>query len=104
LSRIDISNNFSLFLWTKGEQELSKFTLFEQALFSASNHQLTVQKLMHELDLLHLIQKKFKKSLKGEIYLKFYSLLPKEIEKLEILYQEYQISAFEIIWGTVTLN
>jgi hypothetical protein len=37
---------------------------------------------MHELTLLHLIQKKFKKSLRGEMYLKFYSLLPKEIEKV----------------------
>ena len=59
---------------------------------------------MHELPLLHLIQKKFKKNLKGELFLKFYSLLPKEIEKLELLYQEYQILSFEIIWSSVVLN
>lgn len=59
---------------------------------------------MHELNLLHIIQKKFKKSLRGEMYLKFYSLLPKEIEKMEMLYQEYQLSAFEVIWGGVVLN
>ena len=99
-----ICNNFSLFLWSKNEIELCKFTLFEQALYNVSNTKYTVQRLMHELPLLHLIQKKFKKSLRGEFYLKFYSLLPKEVEKLEILYQEYQISAFEVIWSSVVMN
>lgn len=45
--------------------DLSKFTIFEQALYNASNSKVTAQKLMHELNLLHLIQKKFKKSLRG---------------------------------------
>ena len=79
LRQVEMCNNFSLFLWSKNEVELSKFTIFEQALYSASNYKMTALKLMHELNLLHLVQKKFKKSLRGELYLKFYSLLPKEI-------------------------
>ena len=49
---------------------------------------------MHDKDLLLRIQRKFKKSCQGELALKFYSLLAKEIDRLSVLYQEYQISAF----------
>ena len=79
LRQVSISTNFSLFLWSKNEVELCKFTIFEQSLYNASGNKYTVQRLMHELPLLHLIQKKFKKNLRGELFLKFYSLLPKEV-------------------------
>jgi hypothetical protein len=38
LNQIAICNNFSLFLCSKGEYELSKFSVFEQAILFASNN------------------------------------------------------------------
>lgn len=99
-----MTNNFSLFLWSKNQHDLCKFTLFEQALITASANRYNIQSLMHQTELLHKIQKKFKKSCLGELTLKFYGLLPKEVERLSELYQQYQISAFEVVWASAVLN
>lgn len=78
--------------------------MFEQALLTASSNKINIDSLMHQKEILQMIQKKFKKSCHGDLCLKFYSLLPKEVEKLVALYQEYQLHEFEVIWGSVILN
>ena len=77
INNVGLVNNFSLFLWSREEYELSKFTLFEQALLSASGGKVGVERLLQEADLLPKIQRKFKRCCRGELHLKSYALMPK---------------------------
>ena len=79
LDNLPYSNNYSLFLLSKREDELFKFSIFEQSLLSASNNRVNTINLMSDNDLLTRIQKKFKLKCKGELNLKNYALIGKEI-------------------------
>jgi hypothetical protein len=81
LDGLSICNNFSFFLYSKQQVELFKFSVFEQSLLFASGNRITIEKLMHEGDLLASIQKKFKMKCKGELHLKNYAVVGKDLDK-----------------------
>ena len=58
---------------------------------------------MHEGDLLATIQKKFKMKCKGELHLKNYAMVGKDLEKYIRLQEEFQLTAFEVVWALSTL-
>ena len=94
LDSFPLCNNFTLFLKSKEEIELVKFSIFEQSLLTASNSKITIDRLMQEGDLLAMIQKKFKLKCKGELHLKNYAMVGKDLERYLKLQAEYQISVF----------
>jgi hypothetical protein len=94
LDVLPLCNNFTLFLHSKNELELFKFSIFEQSLLSASANKTTIDRLMHEGDLLAAIQKKFKLKCKGELHLKNYAMVGKDFEKYIKMQEEYQLTAF----------
>ena len=94
LDSLPLYNNFTLFLKSKEEIELVKFSIFEQSLLAASNSKITIDRLMQEGDLLAMIQKKFKLKCKGELHLKNYAMVGKDLERYLNLQAEYQISVF----------
>jgi hypothetical protein len=81
LDSLPLCNNFTLFLRSKEEMELFKFSIFEQSLLAASNFKITVDRLMQEADLLAMIQRKFKMKCKGELHLKNYAMVGKDLER-----------------------
>lgn len=81
LDNIPLANNFSIFLLSKDQHQLFKFSIFEQSLLAASANRITIDKLMQEKDLLGRIQKKFKMKCKGEIHLKNYAIVGKDLQK-----------------------
>lgn len=64
---------------------------------------MTIERLMHDADLLSIIQKKFKLKCKGELHLKNYAMVGKDLEKYLKLQQEYQLTVFEVIWGLTVI-
>jgi hypothetical protein len=58
---------------------------------------------MHEGDLLATIQKKFKLKCKGELHLKNYAIVGKELYKYLKLQEEYQLTTFEVVWALTAI-
>lgn len=55
---------------------------------------MTIERLMHDADLLSIIQKKFKLKCKGELHLKNYAMVGKDLDKYLKFQQEYQSTVF----------
>ena len=63
-----------------------------------------VTKLMNNEDLLNRIQKCFKMKCKGELNLKNYALIGKDLEKYSKMQEEYQLNVFEMSWQFQIIN
>ncbi len=59
---------------------------------------------MHDADLLAIIQKKFKLKCKGELHLKNYAMVGKDLDRYLKLQEEYQLSVFEVVWGVTVIT